>query len=197
MEADAHPESPANLPLARNHRAQGRVVRIRRVLLEPEGWGDEVHRHAEHVAQSEHDRGCIRRGQPGQFVNGELAQIAAAFSGSKGGFACSPVFVIALLHLEHRRPDPAEQPFEFRGLQRQPRLRDAGPHLLHQVRCDGRQPGRLAERQFGREVECDVARQQTAPDKGILTRIVFAANRLVVCVETPGQLAAMEPGLEL
>ena len=197
MKADADPKLPAYVPLPPDHGPQGGVVGIGRVLLKAERGGDKVHRHAQPLAQGEHDGRGFRRRQAGKLVDGKLAQVPPANVGGKGRVARRAVFPVAPLHLDHRGPHEAEQPLEFRGLQHQPDFRDAGADLPDQFGGDGRQLGRLVQRQFGREVKGDVTGQEAAPHQGVLPAVELAANGLVVGVETPGQPAAMEPGFQL
>ena len=54
------PNFAQTFPLLLDERAQGGVVGIRRVLLKAEGGGDEIDRHAEGLAEREHDGSGLR-----------------------------------------------------------------------------------------------------------------------------------------
>ena len=51
-----------------------RIIRIRHVFLEAERRRHEVDLHSQRFAKRQHDRGRLRRGQAGQFVDRQLAQ---------------------------------------------------------------------------------------------------------------------------
>ena len=137
------------------------------------------------------------RGETRQLVNRELAEIGAADLGGESGLAGGGVFLVAPLHLEHRRPDGREQLVEGGVIEGQARGGDARAGLGDDVGGDVGEFRRLVEREFRREVEGDVAGEQAALDEGVLTDVELAADGLVVGVEGPRDLAAVEAGLQL
>jgi len=100
VETDADAELRAHAPLGLDELLQRGVVGIRRVLLEAEGRGHEIDWHAEHLAEREHDGGGLGRGQAGQLVDREFAQVGAADRRGERGGAGRGVFLVAALHLE-------------------------------------------------------------------------------------------------
>ena len=197
METDAHAELRADVPLFLDEGAQRGVVGIRGVLLETEGGRHEVDRHAQHLAEREHDGGGLGRGEAGQLVDGQLAQVAAADRRGERRSASGSVFLVATLHLEHRRPDRGEELVEGGVVELESGGGDARAGLGHDDGRDVGHLGRLVERHLRREVEGDVAGEQAAADERVLAIVEFAADGLVVGVERPGDLPVMETGLEL
>ena len=65
MEADAHSEFYADIPLSLDEGTERRVVGIRHVLLKAKGGGDVVNRHPEDFAEREHEGGRLGGRQTG------------------------------------------------------------------------------------------------------------------------------------
>jgi hypothetical protein len=198
MKADAGVECPAYRPLLFDQGTELCIVRIRRVLLKAECGRDEIDAHAKCFAQREHRRCRFRSRQAGQLVNGELSQVLPPNVGRKGVLASRAVLVIAALHLLEGWPDVREQLRKFGLVQRQSNGCDARAHAIdersrnmcsHPACCVGRNR-RLCE--FRREVECDVACQQTAADERIFAIVELPAYRLVIGVEAPRDASSMK-----
>ena len=197
MEADAHAVFRAHVPLRLDEFAQARIVGIRRIFLEAESGGNEIDRHAHHFTEREHDGGGLGRGQAGQFIDREFAQVSAARLGSERGGASGGVFLVATLHLQHRRPDGAEQFAKSGIVELDAGGGDASAGLGDDVSGNRAELRRLVEGKFRREIEGNVTGQQAAGHERVFPAVEFAADGLVVGVERPGDPAVMETGLQL
>ena len=179
------PNLRAHVPLLLDQRPQRGVVRIRHVLLEAEGRRDELDRHAEHLAQREHHGGRLGRRQAGQLVDRQLAQVGAAGGGREGGGARRGVFLVAPLHLLHRRPHGGHERAEgSRRPASRRRQRPARVSLATIVGRDCRRAWRAGlSASSGDKIEGDVAGQQAAAHQRVLAAVELAADRLVIGVE--------------
>ena len=202
METDARTEILTHRPLLLDQRAQRGVVGIGHVFLEAERGRDEVDLHPQSLTEREHNGRGLGGGEAGQFVDREFAQVGPADGGREKLGARGGVFLVADFHLLQRRPDVGEEPSEFGFIQSEASFRHPCLHRRDERGRDmGCDPpagvigdGRL--REFGREIERDVAREHTPGDERVFTRVKFSADGLVVRVEAPRNPAAVKTGFQ-
>ncbi len=191
MESDARIESAAHGPLVLNQPSQRGVVWIGRVLLKSKRRGDEIDAHPQRLAQRQH-----------HIVDRQFPQVGPPCVGGKRLPAHRLILVVTPFHLFHRGPHVRQEFRERVVFHREARGRHARAHAIdqargHMVSYPRHGVGRHVRlRQLRRQIERDVAGQQTPAHERILARIKLAANRLMVGVETPRDAPQMKSGLQ-